>query len=102
MTDLEIDKIVAGLSLEEKCAMIHGAGLFRNAGVNRGCSCGTSCFKEGITSLVMSARHMGVHNEFCDDSWDTPGTNDDFVSYILSKTAIAAPWNAERAFESDS
>lgn len=99
MTDLEIDKIVAGLSLEEKCAMIHGAGLFRTAGVNRDCSCGTSFFKEGIPSLVMSDGPMGVRNEFCDDSWDTPGTNDDFVSYLPSETAIAATWNEERAFE---
>ena len=86
----QIEEILKELTLEEKIAMIHGAGLFRTGAVDR----------MGIPAVKMSDGPMGVRNEFPDDSWIPVGYSDDCVSYGPSNSAVAATWNPERAYVS--
>ncbi len=90
--EAEIEALLAQLTLEEKIGMIHGAGLFRTAGVER----------LSIPPLVMSDGPMGVRAEFADNEWRTIGTTDDYVSYLPCNSAVASTWNrtlAKRAGE---
>lgn len=84
----QIEEILKELTLEEKIAMIHGAGLFRTGAVER----------LGIPAVKMSDGPMGVRNEFPDASWIPVGHSDDYVSYGPSNSAVAATWNPERAY----
>ena len=84
----QIEEILKELTLEEKIAMIHGAGLFRTGAVGR----------LGIPAVKMSDGPMGVRNEFPDASWIPVGHSDDYVSYGPSNSAVAATWNPERAY----
>lgn len=85
---LQINQIVAQLTLEEKIRMIHGAGLFETGEVER----------LGIPALKMSDGPMGIRNEFENAGWIPSGHEDDYVSYLPSNSAIAATWNTELAF----
>ena len=85
----KIEEIVSGLKLEEKVAMVHAAGLFRNGSVER----------LGIPSLYMSDGPMGVRNEFPNASWVPVGNTDDYVTYLPSISALACTWNRELAYE---
>ena len=69
--------------------MIHGAGLFRTAGVPR----------LGIPELHMSDGPMGVRQELCDNEWKGVYDREDLVTYLPSNSAIAATWNPKRAKE---
>ena len=77
------------MTLDEKIGMIHGAGLFRTAGVPR----------LGIPELHMSDGPMGVRQEFVDNDWKNVYDSDDTVTYLPSNSAIAATWNPKRAKE---
>lgn len=86
----KIEEIVSELKLEEKVAMVHAAGLFRNGNVER----------LGIPSLYMSDGPMGVRNEFPNASWVPVGNTDDYVTYLPSISALACTWNRELAYNS--
>lgn len=85
----KIEEIVSELKLEEKVAMVHAAGLFRNGSVER----------LGIPSLYMSDGPMGVRNEFPNASWVPVGNTDDYVTYLPSISALACTWNRDLAYE---
>lgn len=87
-----IESLLSQLTLEEKISMIHGAGLFRTAAVER----------LDIPSLYMSDGPMGVRAEFLDNEWRNVGNSDDFVSYLPCNSAIASTWNRELAKSSGS
>lgn len=82
-------ELLQELTLEEKVGMLHGAGLFETAAVER----------VGIPALKMSDGPMGVRREFERDSWTPAGHNDDYVTYLPCNSAIAATWNRDLAFE---
>ncbi|WP_432628635.1 beta-glucosidase [Brotaphodocola sp.] len=84
-----IEALLEKLTLEEKIRMIHGAGLFRTAGVER----------LDIPQIVFSDGPMGVRQEFEDAKWMPAGHGEDAVSYLPSNSAVAATWNRELAFE---
>ena len=84
-----IDDLVKKLTLDEKIGMIHGAGLFRTAGVPR----------LGIPELHMSDGPMGVRQELCDNEWKGVYDREDLATYLPSNSAIAATWNPKRAKE---
>lgn len=84
-----IMSLVNQMTLDEKIGMIHGAGLFRTAGVSR----------LGIPELHMSDGPMGVRQEFVDNDWKNVYDSDDTVTYLPSNSAIAATWNPKRAKE---
>lgn len=79
--------LVKEMTLKEKIGMIHGAGLFRTAGVER----------LHIPPLKMSDGPMGVRSEFVNDRWMPVGTPDDYVTYCPSNSAIAMTWNRKLA-----
>ena len=83
----QITYLVNELSLEEKIGMIHGAGFFQTAGVER----------LHIPPLKMSDGPMGVHSEFENDKWIAVGTPDDYVTYCPSNSALAMTWNRNLA-----
>lgn len=66
------ENIISKLTLEEKIAMIHAAGLFRSGAVKR----------LNIPSLVMSDGPSGVRQEFENDSWTPIDDTTDFVSWL--------------------
>lgn len=84
----EIEALLKELTLEEKLSMIHGAGLFRTAGVER----------LSIPPLKSSDGPMGVRNEFQNEKWIPAGTTDDFVTYLPSNSALASTWNRDLAY----
>ena len=90
MFEKEIEKLASELTLEEKIRMIHADGLFRSGDVKR----------LGIPAIYTSDGPCGVRCEFKNDSWWPVGTDDDFVSYLPSNSAIATTWNKELAYES--
>lgn len=85
----EIEKLIGKLTLDEKIAMIHGAGIFRSGGAER----------LGIPEVVCSDGPMGVRAEFIRDGWIPAGNQDDLVSYLPSNSALASTWNIYRAYE---
>ncbi|MCD7836437.1 MAG: glycoside hydrolase family 3 C-terminal domain-containing protein [Lachnospiraceae bacterium] len=89
-SEKQINELISGMTLEEKVAMLHGRGFFRTRGVER----------LGIPELVMSDGPMGVRNQFPDDCWIPIGNSDDYVSYLVSNSALAATWNTDRAYDS--
>lgn len=84
-----IEELISKLTIEEKSAMIHGAGLFRTDGVER----------LNIPPLKMSDGPIGVRHEFPDDSWVPIGNSDDFVTYLPCSLALAATWNKDLAYK---
>lgn len=85
----EIEELVSKMTLEEKVAMIHGDGFFRSPGVER----------LGIPPVMYSDGPMGVRNDFKNAEWFPVGTDDDYVTYLPSNSAIASTWNTELAYE---
>lgn len=85
-----IEDLISKLTIEEKSAMIHGAGLFRTDGVKR----------LNIPPLKMSDGPIGVRHEFPDDSWMPIGNSDDYVTYLPCSLALASTWNRELAYKS--
>ena len=85
-----IEELISKLTIEEKSAMIHGAGLFRTDGVKR----------LNIPPLKMSDGPIGVRHEFPDNSWVPVGNSDDYVTYLPCSLALAATWNRELAYKS--
>lgn len=82
-----ITLLIREMTLKEKTGMIHGAGLFCTAGVER----------LHIPPLKMSDGPMGVRSEFVNDQWMPVGTPDDYVTYCPSNSAIAMTWNRKLA-----
>ena len=92
LTDDRINDLISQLTLDEKIAMIHGAGFFKTAGVER----------LNIPPLVFSDGPMGVRLEFIPDSWDKMNLSDDFITYLPCNSALAATFNRELAYETGS
>ncbi len=86
----QIEKLVKKLTLDEKIAMVHGAGLFQTGAVPR----------LEIPALKCSDGPMGVRNEFHNERWIPTGKTEDMVSYLASNSALASTWNPELAYES--
>ena len=82
-----VKELVEQLTLDEKISMIHGAELFRTAGVPR----------LGIPPLTFSDGTMGVRRDFEKGQWKVTGRNDDFAAYLPCESAMAATWNPDLA-----
>lgn len=87
-----IQELLTKLTLEEKIGMIHGAGLFRTAPVER----------LSIPAFHFSDGPMGVRGEYYNDLWRYLDNNDDFVTYLPCNSALASTWNRELARETGS
>ncbi len=89
-TESQIEKLLNKMTLDEKIAMIHGAGLFQTGAVER----------LNIPPLKCSDGPMGVRNEFHNERWIPMGNHDDYVTYLPSNSALASSWNRELAYQS--
>ena len=85
----QIEKLLKKMNLDEKIAMIHGAGLFQTGAVDR----------LDIPPLKCSDGPMGVRCEFHNEQWVPAGNNDDNVTYLPSNSALSSSWNPELAYQ---
>lgn len=85
----QVEKLLKKMNLDEKIAMIHGAGLFQTGAVER----------LEIPPLKCSDGPMGVRCEFHNERWIPIGNNDDNVTYLPSNSALASSWNPELAYQ---
>lgn len=81
------EDLTAKLTLDEKIAIVHAAGLFRNGGAER----------LGIPSLKMDDGPMGVRAELHNDNWMPLYNTRDYVTYLPSGSAVASTWNRDLA-----
>lgn len=79
--------LTAKLTLDEKIAIVHAAGLFRNGYAER----------LGIPSLKMDDGPMGVRAELHNDNWAPLYNTRDYVTYLPSGSAVASTWNPDLA-----
>ena len=79
--------LTAKLTLDEKIAIVHAAGLFRSGGAER----------LGIPSLKMDDGPMGVRAELHNDNWMPLYNTRDYVTYLPSGSAVASTWNRDLA-----
>jgi beta-glucosidase len=86
--DVEIDKLLSELTLEEKIGMLHGNSMFSTAGVKR----------LGIPELKMADGPLGVREEISRDNWSAAGWDNDFATYYPAGGALAATWNPDLAY----
>ena len=87
ITEKFIDELLLQLTLEEKISMIHGAGIFHTAAVER----------LDIPEIWFSDGPMGVRGEFKDNYWHPSLNNDDLVTYLPCNSALASTWNRDLA-----
>ena len=85
----EIKELIQAMTLDEKIGMIHGSGIFHNAGVER----------LNIPEINFSDGPMGVRMSYQDTKWFASGYSEDYTSYLPSNTALAATWNRKLAYE---
>lgn len=76
-------ELTAQLTLDEKIAIVHAAGLFRNGNAER----------LGIPPLRMDDGPMGVRAELHNDNWAPLYNTRDYVTYLPSGSAVASTWN---------
>ncbi len=88
LTTEALNTLINAMTLEEKIGMLHGNGIFETRGVKR----------LNIPPLKMSDGPMGVRKEFPAASWVAKDLSDDYVTYFLSNTALAATWNEDHAY----
>lgn len=86
--DVQIDKLVAQMTLEEKIGMLHGNSMFSTGGVKR----------LGIPELKMADGPLGVREEISRESWAPAGLTNDFATYYPAAGALAATFNQEMAY----
>ena len=80
--------LTAKLTLDEKIAIVHAAGLFKNGSAER----------LGIPSLHMDDGPMGPRAELHNDNWAPLYNTRDYVTYLPSGSAVASTWNPELAY----
>ena len=86
--DVQIEKLIAQMTLEEKIGMLHGNSMFSTGGVKR----------LGIPELKMADGPLGVREEISRDSWAPAGLTDDFATYYPAAGALAATFNQKMAY----
>ncbi len=79
---MNIELLLQQLTPEEKMAMIHAAGSFKNGEVKR----------LGIRSLIMSDGPHGVREDM-DDTFEPLHKKDDYSIYLPTGICLAATWN---------
>lgn len=84
----KIEHLLSLLTIEEKIGMLHGAGLFRTAGVER----------LGIPPLRFSDGTTGVRGEYPDADWRYIDDGSDLVTYLPCNSALASTWDTEMAY----
>jgi beta-glucosidase len=86
--DVRIDEIIAGMTLEEKIAMLHGKHMFTSEGLPR----------LDIPELFYTDGPFGIREEMEPDSWNPLGLSNDSSTFFPTGSALAATWSEELAY----
>ena len=86
--DSKIEAIIAGMSLEEKIAMLHGNGMFSSAGIKR----------LGIPDLKYTDGPFGIREELQRNSWNPMRLTTDSATFFPTGSALAATWNPDLSY----
>jgi beta-glucosidase len=86
--DARIDEIIAGMTLEEKIAMLHGKHMFTSEGIPR----------LGIPEMIYTDGPFGIREEMEPDSWNPLGLRNDSSTFFPTGSALAATWSEELAY----
>jgi beta-glucosidase len=88
VNDARIDEIIAGMSLEEKIAMLHGKHMFTSEGIPR----------LGIPEMIYADGPFGIREEMEPNSWNSIGLSNDSSTFFPTGSALAATWSEELAY----
>ncbi len=80
-------ELLSKLTLDEKIAIVHAAGLFKSGDAPR----------VGIPPFKMDDGPMGVRAELHNDNWAPLYNTRDYVTYLPSGSALASTWNPDLA-----
>jgi beta-glucosidase len=86
--DARIDEIIAGMTLEEKIAMLHGKHMFTSEGIPR----------LNIPEMIYVDGPFGIREEMEPDSWNPLGLSNDSSTFFPTGSALAATWSEELAY----
>ena len=84
----QIESIVAGMSLEEKIAMLHGKNMFSSEGIPR----------LGIADMEYADGPFGIREEMEPHSWNSLHLTNDSATFFPTGSALAATWSVEWAY----
>ena len=84
----QIDKIISGLTLEEKVEMLHGKNMFSSAGIPR----------LGIADVEYADGPFGIREEMEPHSWNSAHLTTDSATFFPTGSALAATWSTEWAY----
>lgn len=85
----EITRIIDGMTLEEKVAMLHGKHMFTSAGVP----------SQGVPDMIYADGPFGVREEMEPYSWNPLHMSNDSATFFPTGSALAATWDEDIAFE---
>jgi beta-glucosidase len=88
VNDARIDEIIAGMTLEEKIAMLHGKHMFTSEGIPR----------LHIPEMIYTDGPFGIREEMEPDSWAPLGLSNDSSTFFPTGSALAATWSEELAY----
>jgi beta-glucosidase len=86
--DARIDAIIAGMTLDEKIAMLHGKHMFTSEGIPR----------LGIPEMIYADGPFGIREEMEPNSWNPLGLANDSSTFFPTGSALAATWSEELAY----
>lgn len=86
--DKKINQIIAGMSLEEKVAMLHGKSIMSSEGIPR----------LGIQEMRYADGPFGIREEV-GDGFRPLGWTTDSATYFPTGSALAATWSEELAYQ---
>ena len=84
----QIESIIAGMSLEEKIAMLHGKNMFSSEGIPR----------LGIADMEYADGPFGIREEMEPHSWNSLHLTNDSATFFPTGSALAATWSVEWAY----
>ncbi|MCQ2083461.1 MAG: glycoside hydrolase family 3 C-terminal domain-containing protein [Bacteroidaceae bacterium] len=85
----KIDRIISGMTLEEKVAMLHGKNMFTTEGVP----------SQGIADMYYADGPFGIREEMEPKSWNPLNLSNDSATFFPTGSALAATWSEELAYE---
>ena len=87
--EAEITRIIGGMTLEEKIAMLHGRNMFTSAGVPA----------QGVPDMIYADGPFGIREEMEPHSWNPLHWSNDSATFFPTGSALAATWDEDIAYE---
>lgn len=87
--EAEITRIISGMTLEEKVAMLHGKHMFTSAGIPA----------QGVPDMIYADGPFGIREEMEPYSWNPLHWSNDSATFFPTGSALAATWDEDIAYE---